>query len=362
MKNFLYSLFAVLLCVIIAGGVALWAYDRENSANILPSDSTIEQDQFEDTSSGKPNEEDSSGGENTDSGNEEEPTPTVQPLTDPANKGSYVATGLEMIKGASIKLIENERPAIRFMCKISSVLKEQIDSDSTKQVAMLLAPMDYFDAVNTQNYTYIDWVSAFEKAGKTYIFGTYEGMAEYGEDYMVRFTLTNVLYQNANRKFVALGCIVTTIGNTVTYKYASFPSGLDYRSNARSCAYVATAALNAHAAGLDTYSEANIAMLNRYINESVDQANGLPEVTNDGSKYTLTITSDKDTKLKVGDTYTITSEIVPKVEVPILYQSLDTSVAVVDAATGKMTAVAKGTAIIYLYLAGDKYILSLTVE
>ena len=369
MKNFLYSLFAVLLCILIASGVAFWAYDRENSVNVLPDDSTMVGDEFGDNSNGTtdkpsgdtPGEGNSSGNGNTDSGNTEEPTPTVQPLTDPANKSSYIATGLEMIKGASIRVIADERPAIRFMCKISSALKEQLDGDSSKQVAMLLAPMDYFDAVNTQNYTYIDWVSAFEKSGKTYVFGTYEGMGEYGEDYMVRFTLTDVLYQNTNRKFVALGCIVTTIGSTVTYKYAAFPSGLDYRSNARSCAYVATAALNAHATGLESFSEENVTVLKNYINESVDQANGLTEATNDGSMYALNITSGTTKTLTVGQSYTIKSEIVPNVEVPIMYKSSNVAVAVVDTSTGKVTAVAKGTATIYLYLAGEEYSVTLTV-
>ena len=373
MKNFLYSVLAVLLCIIVAGGVALWAYEKENSVNVLPNDSTTVGDEFDDgsgnttnngnTSSGTTDkdEEPSGGGDSSDSGNTEEPTPTVQPLTDPANKSSYIAMGLEMIKGASIRVIADERPAIRFMCKISSALKEQLDGDSSKQVAMLLAPMDYFDAVNTQNYTYIDWVSAFEKSGKTYVFGTYEGMGEYGEDYMVRFTLTDVLYQNTNRKFVALGCIVTTIGSTVTYKYAAFPSGLDYRSNARSCAYVATAALNAHATGLESFSEENVTVLKNYINESVDQANGLTEATNDGSRYALNITSGTTKTLTVGQSYTIKSEIVPNVEVPILYKSSNVAVAVVDTSTGKVTAVAKGTATIYLYLAGEEYSVTLTV-
>ena len=373
MKNFLYSVLAVLLCIIVAGGVALWAYEKENSVNVLPNDSTTVGDEFDDGSGNTTNngnsssgttdkdEEPSGGGDSSDSGNTEEPTPTVQPLTDPANKSSYIATGLEMIKGASIRVIADERPAIRFMCKISSALKEQIDGDSSKQVAMLLAPMDYFDAVNTQNYTYIDWVSAFEKSGKTYVFGTYEGMGEYGEDYMVRFTLTDVLYQNTNRKFVALGCIVTTIGSTVTYKYAAFPSGLDYRSNARSCAYVATAALNAHATGLESFSEENVTVLKNYINESVDQANGLTEATNDGSMYALKITSGTSKTLTVGQSYTIKSEIVPNVEVPILYKSSNVAVAVVDTSTGKVTAVAKGTATIYLYLAGEEYSVTLTV-
>ena len=139
MKNFLYSVLAVLLCIIVAGGVALWAYEKENSVNVLPNDSTTVGDEFDDgsgnttnngnTSSGTTDkdEEPSGGGDSSDSGNTEEPTPTVQPLTDPANKSSYIAMGLEMIKGASIRVIADERPAIRFMCKISSALKEQLD-------------------------------------------------------------------------------------------------------------------------------------------------------------------------------------------------------------------------------------------
>jgi len=145
------------------------------------------------------------------------------------------------------------------------------------------------------------------------------------------------------------------------YKYAAFPSGLDYRSNARSCAYVATAALNAHATGLESFSEENVTVLKNYINESVDQANGLTEATNDGSMYALNITSGTTKTLTVGQSYTIKSEIVPNVEVPIMYKSSNVAVAVVDTSTGKVTAVAKGTATIYLYLAGEEYSVTLTV-
>ena len=75
----------------------------------------------------------------------------------------------------------------------------------------------------------------------------------------------------------------------------------------------------------------------------------------------MNITSGTTKTLTVGQSYTIKSEIVPNVEVPILYKSSNVAVAVVDTSTGKVTAVAKGTATIYLYLAGEEYSVTLTV-
>ena len=158
-------------------------------------------------------------------------------MKNPVNATSYIANGLEMVSGASIYLGEEEyEPAIRFTCNVSGAVKSEVDGSSNKELAFLVAPVEYFDQVNPNNYTYMDWVKAFENAGKTVIYSPLEegNFYENGNDYIVRFRLQNVLYKNMNRNFVCMLVLKTTSGSSVTYKYSAYPAGVDYRSNARS--------------------------------------------------------------------------------------------------------------------------------
>ena len=75
---------------------------------------------------------------------------------------------------------------------------------------------------------------------------------------------------------------------------------MDYRSNARSLAYVASSCLNAHTLGMETFDNEKLTKLKNYVNMSVDYANGLKESTNDNSMYALNITSGATKTLSVG--------------------------------------------------------------
>lgn len=365
MKQFLYSILAVLLCIVVVGGAVFIA-----KANSNPSNGTIIQDSG--TGTGTTDDpgmdEDSGTGEDTNgdglNGSVENPEDKVQePLKSPSNLSTLRASGMQMMSGASVYIGEDESldPAIRFTCLIENSLLNEIEGDSTKQAGMLMAPLDYFDAVNPNNYTYMDWVKEFDTAGKTYMMGLFEGYGTYDSDTSyVRFNLTNVLYKNMNRKFVAMGIIITTNGNNVSYQYSSFDSGVDYRSNARSVAYVASAALNAHTLGMETFDADKLAKLKSYVNMSVDYANGLEEATNDNSTYALNITSGTAKTLAVGQSFTVATEMTPKVEVPIWYRSSDASILTVDD-TGKVTAVKAGTANVRIFLAGVEHTVTVTV-
>ena len=151
-----------------------------------------------------------------------------------------------------------------------------------------------------------------------------------GDNYYVRFRLNNVMYKNINRNFVCMLVLATNSGNTTTYQYSKLPAGLTYRSNARSIAYVASAALNAHTLGLDNFSETELAKLKGYVNQSVDLANGLEASTNDGSMYAFTVSPTGPKTVSVGQTFKVDVEIVPDVNVPVWYRSTDTSVVTVD--------------------------------
>lgn len=390
MKKLFCFIAAVLLCVILVGGIYVATQDNTKTPDNSQSSSSVE-DEFDDSSnSGSTNTgNNSSGGGNTNSGtgnsgntdsgntdsgntdsgntnggNTDSGNTEDNALKNPANASTYIASGLEMQSGAAIYLGEEEyEPAIRFTCNLSGAVKAEVDGSSNKELAFLVAPVEYFDEVNPNNYTYMDWVTAFEKAGKTVIYSVLEegNYYENGDDYFVRFRLQNVMYKNINRNFVCMLVLKTTSGSSVTYKYSSYPAGVDYRSNARSIAYVAAASLNANALGMASFSNAELARLKGYINQSVDVANGKAEATDDGSMYAFTTNITAPQTLSVGETLTVITTISPNVNVPVWYRSSDEAIIEVDD-SGKVTAKAKGTAVVGVYVAGESYGITVKVS
>lgn len=387
MKKILSGVFILLLCVMLVGCIFVATQSGTDKPPNSTQSGTVDSGGSDvgnstdspndgDLSSSKPNEDSSSSGtqgDSSDTGNSTTPelpdvpndeTPDDNGLKDPANVNSYIQDGLEMMAGASVYLGDEEyEPAIRFTGFVSSALKAEMDANSQKSLAFLIAPMEYFDAVNPNNYTYMDWVTEFNKAGKTVLYSQVEenNFYENGNDYMVRFRLQNVMYKNINRKFVCLVVVATNNGSTTSYKYSSLPEGVDYRSNARSIAYVSAAALNAHTLGMESFSNAEVTRLKAYINQSVDVANGKETATDDGSMYAFSTNISAPQKMSVGQSFKVTTTISPDVDVPVWYRSSDEGVIQVDA-DGKVTAKAKGTAVVGVYVAGESYGITVTVS
>ena len=373
MKKFLYVLLCLLLIAGIGGSAVLLAKNINSDTQIeQPDDSTgdVTPDDSDSGSgnSGNNNSGGNNGGNSSDSGDENTPTipPVVeqQELVDPANVSQYIADGLNMVSGASIYLGEEEyEPSIRFTCNVTSAVKEAVDNDANKSLAFLIAPVEHFDSVNVNNYTYMDWVTALNNAGKTIIYSSLEESNFYanGDNYYVRFRLNNVMYKNINRNFVCMLVLATKSGNTTSYQYSKLPDGATYRSNARSIAYVASAALNAHTLGLETFSDEHVAKLKGYVNQSVDLANGLSEATDDGSMYAFNVSPTGPKTISVGQTFKVDVEITPDVNVPVWYRSTDTSVVTVDD-NGNVKALKAGTAVIGVYVAGEAFGITVTVS
>ena len=358
MKKILTIILAILLCAGIGGLAYTLTKDENPNTNIeQPNDNNSSS-----TGDKTPNvddtehEEPDNGGDNGEVSNE---------LVVAPNEAALIKEGMSMVSGASIYLGEEEyEPAIRFTFNVSSALKAEVDADENKQLAFLVAPVSYFDGVNTNNYTYIDWMTAFNDAGKTVIWSPLEesNFYENGSDYMVRFRLQNVFYKNINRDFVCMLVLATNTGNGFTYQYNSYQSGMNYRSNARSIAYVAAASLNAHALGMETFDEAQLARLKGYINQSVDLANGLEESTDDGSKVIMEVSPTGPKTVSVGETFKVEVSYFPEnVNYPIWYRSTDTSILTVDD-QGNVKALKAGTAVIGVYIAGETYGITVTVS
>lgn len=354
MKKILIIILCILLCAGIGGLAYTLTKDKNPSTNIEQPNDTDSSS----TGNNPPNVDDTEY-EGSDNGD------TTKELVSAPNEASLIKEGMNMVSGASIYLGEEEyEPAIRFTFNVSSALKAEVDASENKQLAFLVAPQSYFDDVNPNNYTYIDWVMALNGAGKEVFWSPLDeaSFIESGDDYIVRFRLQNVLYENMNRGFVCMLVLATNTGNGITYQYNSYQSGVTYRSNARSFAYVAAAALNAHVLGMETFDDAKLARLKGYINQSIDLANGLEESTDDGSKVVMEVSPTGPKTVSVGETFKVKVSYFPEnVNYPIWYRSTDTTVLTVDD-NGNVTALKAGTAIIGVYIAGETYGITVTVS
>ena len=359
MKKILYFLLCILLCIGIGGSafVLYKNFGTDKEPTTQGGDVTIDDGKEGVTDFDEPPADSSGSGSSDDSDD------TQTELTPPADETSYIAEGMEMLAGASVYMGDDDSldPAIRFTCLIDNELKAEVEADENKSLAILVAPLDYFEAVNANSTTYIDWVNAFAEAEKTVIMSVFDGYGTYNDytSYM-RFTLANVLYNNMNRKFVAMGVLIDNSSGTPTYKYSAMPEGQTYRTNARSVAYVAGAALNAYAMGLETFTEERAAKLRTYIDMAVDKANGLSAYTNNGDMPEVTITSSTSVTMALNGYHTIEGTVEPVgLDVPARFVSSNESVATVSEA-GVVYARGYGSATITLYIAGEAYTISVT--
>ncbi len=295
---------------------------------------------------------------------EDEGLPTLKGLKIPKNEADYIADGLDMVNGAQLSLTEGDR-ALRFTCNISTELYEAVQADENKELAMLVIPTKFYDKVNPNGYTYIDWIKAFDAAGETsYSYLAYDesliGTTDTG--YYMRYKLYNIPYAGINQNITCLGVLkITNADGSVDYKYAALPSGETYQSNARSMAYVAAATLNANTLSMESLTDAQLAMLKGFINDSVDKANGLAEATDDGSTYLFEVSPTGPKTVSVGQTFKVETTLTPDVNVPIWYRSTDTSVVTVDD-QGNVKALKAGTAVIGVYVAGEAFGITVTVS
>ena len=377
MRGFLSFVITILLILAIGGGIYYW-YTGEvpeipkfpdiNSSQSSESEPRGPEDIFDDYEKPNTGNNGDSGGNNESSGGNESSgdnessgnggntdtpeEPTLKELSVPSNASSLIQSGMTMQKGAALYLGDDTvRPEMRFTCEISSSLYSQ--NSANFKIGVLVAPQSYFDEVNTNSYTVIDWITAFNTEGKQYLttYDVYESSRS-STGYLTQFVMTDIDYENINRKFVAVGFVKITNGGTVTYKYSSFPVGLTYRTNARSAAYVAGAALNAHALGLEEFDENDLAKLNKYMMESRDYASGLSVPTYNGDMPKVFLAWANVYKLwNVGDTEQLECYVEDDVELLIQYATSDESILKIDS-QGMMTRTGSGEVTIYVYVYG----------
>ena len=276
--------------------------------------------------------------------------------------GTYIQEGLVMKAMPTVRI--NEPTGIRFTAVISPELYNEVMADDTKQFGMVLAPISYFMKVDLDGVGGVDWMKAFESEQLTVLY--MNGITPFAitepdgtlEEYRLNGTISNVKYSNTNLQFLGIGYVITTEGENVSYKYASFPDGLSYKQCSRSFAYVAAERLNECAVLNNYLSQADIDVLYGIINNSTDLANGLSEATADGSFYAVTL-SDVSKTIGVGEEFTIKVDIAEAIPTSIWWQSSNTTVATVK--DGVVTALKEGTATITAIVAGKEYNCVITV-
>ena len=372
MKKFITIILSVLLCVGVVGGVYVSTKDFKGKTNIeTPNDNPGEEhpsDSNEEGENGKDTNNDSGdlgiGDANNDEVVEpEEEIPALKGLKIPEDEAAYIESRMKMTKGAQLYLVEGYRE-MRFRCNLTTDLYNEVKSDENKEIAILVFPTKYFDEVNENGYTYMDWITAFESAGKTdYIYLPYgdSNIGKAADSYYMRYKLCDIPYASINEKFTCLGVLkITDADGNVSYKYAELASGDTYQSAARSMSGLAGDSLNAYAIGEESFTEQQLTILKGFINESVDEANGLTESTNDGSTYSFTVDSTDTRMLSIGETFKLNVEIVPAENVRVRYYSTDKCVLTVDA-QGNVTALKAGTAEILVCVAGETFSITVTV-
>ena len=296
----------------------------------------------------------------SDSSEEVEETPS---LSFPDNVLDYIALGLEVNENAILDVSHCTATggAVKFFCSVSSDLRNAIAESENQTLAMLLFPLKFFDEVNTQNLAYMDWITEFEKTGKTnYYLLRFDDIEASENDLRYAGYLYDLPYKSINQGFVGMGVLITTDENgNETYKYSAYKSG-NYRTNARSLGYVAAETLNNYALGKGDYTAEQIEFAKTYVNWSVDSVNGLAEPTDDNSTYNVMV-SPTTLTLNVGETATLGVSVAQDINVPVGYKSLNESVVTVSE-TGEIKAVAKGTTIIAAYVAGVPYTVRITIN
>ena len=214
MKRILIIFLTVLLCVGIGGGAFALAerFGEKPPVTEQPSGSTDDSTELPDIGGGS-----ISGGEETE----------MNVLTIPANADELYQDGLTMQKGAALYFGTSERPALRFACNVSDELWAEVEADESLTFAMLCIPTIFFDKANTENYTCIDWVNAFDAAGiDSYYLSEYDinQVIMENDQYVYRYRLEDIPAGAVNMEVTCMGVLIkTNEDGSKTYTYSRIP-------------------------------------------------------------------------------------------------------------------------------------------
>ena len=281
-------------------------------------------------------------------------------LKHPENLSDLMCLELSMVNGCQMYIGEGEleNPVkIRFLCLAENSLVESVNKNPKQQLGMIIAPLDAFEAVNSQGLTYIDWIKEFDAAGRNLVVQTFDNISPGEEGYTImNMVLDGISFENMNRKYVSIGVLIDSSSGENVYKYAQLGLEDTYRDYARSAAYVIGGSMNGHVMGTYPVTDEQYLLMQHYMDLAVDSAIGLSEPTANLDMPRVTIPKGTDLMLGVNMPYKLDIQIEPeKLDIPIFYKSLDTNIATVSEDGVITTKSTTGLTTVEAYVAGQVY-------
>lgn len=288
---------------------------------------------------------------------------------------SLVCTDLmSMISGASMALSYNSSCGVlRFGARVNKSLYDDI-VNGRYACYMLFAPLSSFNEVNINDFYYLDWVNVFKEKDVDYKLKEVELDSFKLDSKTGNYTLgVNFLVavSNYNVKYVGIACIKDLEHSDYNrYYYAQTSRYQSYRTLARSFSYVVGSALNSVAMNLITYSESQIEALSKYAEDIVDySSDGV--INGDMVKCHLYL-SDVFRFYYLGTKNKVEIDFFPSsIDYPICYVSSNPMVFRVTSPDNILVAgssiidiipVSKGTAELYVYYGGVKYVRNVVIR
>ena len=361
-KKFFVILVAVCALFCTVGCSVQDYFDKIDSTLDGYINSTLNSTETETSTSSEESSSDEVGNSSSSSVEDEE----TETLVTPDNVLDYVVT--DWVASPIFLPIESadDYGNLYVRLQVPSTLKTLVDSNDNTCLAILFVEQRLFEAANGFKYKYFDWVSQLDICRVEYQLQKLDITVRADNEYSIEESFP-IVYEQVNTVWVAMGVLITTDSDgNETYKYSTYSSG-DYRTNARSLAYVAAESLSKYALGDTSIWEtedtneiaAYVDSCKTYVNWSVDLANWLTEPTDDDSTYSVTVSPTAIT-LNVGETATVNVSVAQDVNVPVAYKVYHSGIAMVSD-NGVVKALSAGNTIVVVYVAGVSYVVNIKV-
>ena len=102
---------------------------------------------------------------------------------------------------------DNSYTGIRFITDVPATLVKNLNENEAYKAYCLIAPLDYFEQVYDESASSMDWVSAFSKAGLTFLkipCKIRNDLVDGGINYVFSAVIEEIKYTNTNRAFTAV--------------------------------------------------------------------------------------------------------------------------------------------------------------
>ena len=265
--------------------------------------------------------------------------------------------------------ITGSRPKVRFNCHIRKTAVNDITSDPTKELGMIVVSEEAITEFGGTTDT--DWYYALTEAGVpfTYLEGTMDTdtLNSYNNTF---YATRSMAFKELNTKYFAIPCIKTVTGDRASYEYADIltpgNSYTNYPNYSASTTSLVHSLLNTYVyKGNTGLTSTEVTNAKKFLNEAIDLADGLS--ASDGVDAKLKVSMVTSVSFAAGSSKTVTLSISPLalskfgmawedvlvsselVSGTVCSKSLD------DYGNLTLSATAKGTTKVYVCLWGIEY-------